>query len=402
MVAVHGAPKPPPTRLTLTLPAIQAARDVWIIASGAEKASAVRLALSGSGPVQVPAAGARGTAADAVPGRPGRRRPGAGRDRRPQLVRLNRLSGGAIPPFGCGARLSGHFAGLVLARISACPLSSARLRLRPRARRDHLVVCGGDSLAFRMVEELTVRYGERVTVILPSADRGLRPAAGPAARRPDHRAGRAGPGGAAGGRPGQRPRAWPCWPRTTWATSTPRCAPRRSTRPCGWSSRSSTPAWATRIRTFFTDCAVLSESAMAAPAFVAAALGEPAPSHVRLAGRHAVRGPPRGRQRGRHRLRAGRRPGRRPARPAARRPGQRPGAGRGQRHAARPAGPPAAAPAAGRLAAWSGRCSGTGWASCSSAWSACWWPGSRCWPRPGTSRWPTPCTSPCWTRPGRR
>src|SRR5215469_16934687 len=40
-----------------------------------------------------------------------------------------------------------------------------------------------------------------------------------------------------------------------------------------------------RIRTFFTDCAVLSESAMAAPSFVAAALSEPTPSHVRLAGR---------------------------------------------------------------------------------------------------------------------
>ena len=60
VVAVHGAPKPPPTRLTMTLPAIRAATDVWLIASGAEKASAVALALSGSGPVQVPAAGARG------------------------------------------------------------------------------------------------------------------------------------------------------------------------------------------------------------------------------------------------------------------------------------------------------------------------------------------------------
>jgi Trk K+ transport system NAD-binding subunit len=40
-----------------------------------------------------------------------------------------------------------------------------------------------------------------------------------------------------------------------------------------------------RIRTFFSDCAVLSESSMAAPSFVAAALGEPTPSHVRLAGR---------------------------------------------------------------------------------------------------------------------
>ena len=60
VVAVHGSPKPPPTRLTLTLPAITAARDVWILASGEEKAGAIRLALSGAGPVQVPAAGARG------------------------------------------------------------------------------------------------------------------------------------------------------------------------------------------------------------------------------------------------------------------------------------------------------------------------------------------------------
>jgi 6-phosphogluconolactonase len=60
VVAVHGAPKPPPTRLSLTLPAIRAARDVWILASGPEKAGAVRLALSAAGPVQVPAAGARG------------------------------------------------------------------------------------------------------------------------------------------------------------------------------------------------------------------------------------------------------------------------------------------------------------------------------------------------------
>jgi 6-phosphogluconolactonase len=61
VVAVRGAPKPPPTRLSLTMPAINAASDVWILASGAEKADAVRLALSGAGPVQVPAAGARGS-----------------------------------------------------------------------------------------------------------------------------------------------------------------------------------------------------------------------------------------------------------------------------------------------------------------------------------------------------
>ncbi|HEV2376717.1 MAG TPA: 6-phosphogluconolactonase [Streptosporangiaceae bacterium] len=60
VVAVHGSPKPPPTRLTMTLPAIRSAREVWILASGSEKAGAVHLALSDVGPVQVPAAGARG------------------------------------------------------------------------------------------------------------------------------------------------------------------------------------------------------------------------------------------------------------------------------------------------------------------------------------------------------
>jgi len=39
-----------------------------------------------------------------------------------------------------------------------------------------------------------------------------------------------------------------------------------------------------RISTFFADCATLSEAQMAAPSLVAAALGEPAPSHVRMAG----------------------------------------------------------------------------------------------------------------------
>jgi Trk K+ transport system NAD-binding subunit len=40
-----------------------------------------------------------------------------------------------------------------------------------------------------------------------------------------------------------------------------------------------------RISTFFADCAVLSSSQMAAPSLVAAALGEPAPSHVAMASR---------------------------------------------------------------------------------------------------------------------
>ncbi len=59
--AVRGAPKPPPIRITLTLPSINASKEVWVLASGEEKGSAVRLALTDeAGSFQVPAAGARG------------------------------------------------------------------------------------------------------------------------------------------------------------------------------------------------------------------------------------------------------------------------------------------------------------------------------------------------------
>ena len=61
VVAVHGSPKPPPTRVTLTFPAINAAREVWVLASGVEKADAVRLACDpAAGPRQVPASGVHG------------------------------------------------------------------------------------------------------------------------------------------------------------------------------------------------------------------------------------------------------------------------------------------------------------------------------------------------------
>lgn len=60
VVAVRGSPKPPPIRISLTFPSIRAAREVWILASGEEKAGAVALALSDAGRVQLPAAGARG------------------------------------------------------------------------------------------------------------------------------------------------------------------------------------------------------------------------------------------------------------------------------------------------------------------------------------------------------
>ena len=60
VVAVRNSPKPPPTRLSLTFSAIQAAREVWILASGAEKAEAVGEAVRGVSQDKLPAAGARG------------------------------------------------------------------------------------------------------------------------------------------------------------------------------------------------------------------------------------------------------------------------------------------------------------------------------------------------------
>ncbi len=60
VVGVHGSPKPPPTRLSLTFPSIRAANEVWIVAAGAAKAAPANLALGGAGEVEIPAAGARG------------------------------------------------------------------------------------------------------------------------------------------------------------------------------------------------------------------------------------------------------------------------------------------------------------------------------------------------------
>jgi 6-phosphogluconolactonase len=60
VVGVTDSPKPPPERITLTLPAIQRSRQVWLVVSGGEKAEAVAAAVNGADPVDVPAAGAVG------------------------------------------------------------------------------------------------------------------------------------------------------------------------------------------------------------------------------------------------------------------------------------------------------------------------------------------------------
>jgi len=60
VVGVTDSPKPPPRRITLTLPAIARSREVWLVVSGEAKADAVAAAIGGAKPVDVPAAGAIG------------------------------------------------------------------------------------------------------------------------------------------------------------------------------------------------------------------------------------------------------------------------------------------------------------------------------------------------------
>jgi 6-phosphogluconolactonase len=60
VVAVTGSPKPPPERLSLTLPAINSSARVWLVVAGADKAAALGLTLAGASKNEVPAAGVEG------------------------------------------------------------------------------------------------------------------------------------------------------------------------------------------------------------------------------------------------------------------------------------------------------------------------------------------------------
>jgi Trk K+ transport system NAD-binding subunit len=155
---------------------------------------------------------------------------------------------------------------------------------RLAARRDHLVVCGDDALAARVIEELTTTYGEEVTVLLRFRDQGQGPRI---ARLPRVR----------------------IIERAELDADAFTAAQVQSARSLALLRQDDlgnfhaalraqeinpdlrlvvaifNTSLGERIRTFFHDCAVLSGSSMSAPSFVAAALGEPAPSHIRVAGR---------------------------------------------------------------------------------------------------------------------
>lgn len=58
VVGVRNAPKPPPNRISLTLPTINRSREVWFLVTGEDKADAVRRVFEGD--VTLPATGVKG------------------------------------------------------------------------------------------------------------------------------------------------------------------------------------------------------------------------------------------------------------------------------------------------------------------------------------------------------
>lgn len=60
VVPVRHSPKPPPERITMTRPVINASKRVWMVLAGPDKAAALGLALAGASYQSVPAAGAKG------------------------------------------------------------------------------------------------------------------------------------------------------------------------------------------------------------------------------------------------------------------------------------------------------------------------------------------------------
>jgi 6-phosphogluconolactonase len=59
-VAETNSPKPPPERLSLTLPVLNASERIWLVMSGADKAGALGLALADANLASVPVAGVQG------------------------------------------------------------------------------------------------------------------------------------------------------------------------------------------------------------------------------------------------------------------------------------------------------------------------------------------------------
>lgn len=149
---------------------------------------------------------------------------------------------------------------------------------------DHVILCGANALASRMAEELTARYGLAVAAIVPSLADGYsaRMAAMPGVLVLEH-AELTADAFLAANLPTARGLAilhQDDLGNLHAALRAQELSPEVRLVIAIFNA-----GLGERIRGFFADCAVLSEAQMAAPSLVAAALGEPAPSHVRMASR---------------------------------------------------------------------------------------------------------------------
>ena len=149
---------------------------------------------------------------------------------------------------------------------------------------DHVILCGANALASRMAEELTARYGLAVTAIVPSTanEHASRMAATPGVRvleRPELTADAFDDAGLPAAR-GLAMLAQDDLGNFHAALRAQELSPQVRLVMTMFNE-----GLGEHMRAFFSDCAVLSPAQMAAPSLIAAALGEPAPSHVRMAGR---------------------------------------------------------------------------------------------------------------------
>ena len=56
ILAIRNSPKPPPERITVSMPVMQACPEVWLTTAGAAKASALGAAFAGASPLDLPVA----------------------------------------------------------------------------------------------------------------------------------------------------------------------------------------------------------------------------------------------------------------------------------------------------------------------------------------------------------
>jgi Trk K+ transport system NAD-binding subunit len=149
---------------------------------------------------------------------------------------------------------------------------------------NHVIVCGDSPLAYRIALELTSRYGEDVVVVLPDRLTNHGPQIAELAGVTIlERAKLTSETFADAGVASARALA------LVWQDDLGNFHAGLRAQELNPSLRLVLAVFNRRlgehIRGFFPDCTMLSGTAMAAPSFVAAALGEPAPSHVRVSGR---------------------------------------------------------------------------------------------------------------------